>query len=536
MQAAFALQVTEAAVRWLGETPASTAATKASSALQQGNACMGVGGQSITGSCRAMLWAVLSLHAECNANTPVQEKDGNQFMQSEQQLLQAVCSLCATYSKAQQQLKEPAAVAGLQIAVEVLKRCQQATKRHSHSAVSQQQQHVVKSLEAPGQDAATAAAASVVGRYLLAMGAQVQSNSPSGVKLPEWALKLCAGPAQQQQKVQEQQRHGHDHVVKVMELVMFDFQQVLADWQDMVSVDEWRMHMSAQVLLQPLLSLSSTPQAQDLAAKRLECAKNAAGSCCKALSESLAIHTNVTGSYHQRQESHVPALEELRESLQEAGQALLLVSHSSGYCSNPSCRSLATVSDGFALVRAKECVCAGCLAVPSDGSGNGAAGTKAARWVSATGGYMSRYARCCCVLCSALLCCQHTWCITPASASLGVHRLLSGCACIWMTFHGCYLSPVPCALIPPRRYCSRACQAAHRPVHKDICGWRKQTQSSEVASQSVAGSTKRVHSGTSTTPAPGSTETEAFAYSEDGTCRHTDSSGNSVSTARAPTP
>jgi hypothetical protein len=105
-----------------------------------------------------------------------------------------------------------------------------------------------------------------------------------------------------------------------------------------------------------------------------------------------------------------------------------------------------------------------------------------------------------------------------------------------MTVHVDDLSPVPYALIPPRRYCSRACQAAHRPVHKDTCGWHKQTQSAEVASQSVAGSTKRIHSGTSTTPAPGSTETEAFAYSEGGTCRRTDSSGNSVSTARAPTP
>jgi hypothetical protein len=66
---------------------------------------------------------------------------------------------------------------------------------------------------------------------------------------------------------------ANDHVtVTVMGAchVMLEVQQVLAEWQGMVSFDEWRMHMR-QVLLQPLLSLLSTPQSQDLAAKRLEC-------------------------------------------------------------------------------------------------------------------------------------------------------------------------------------------------------------------------------------------------------------------------
>lgn len=94
-------------------------------------------------------------------------------------------------------------------------------------------------------------------------------------------------------------------------------------------------------------------------------------------------------------------------------------------------------------------------------------------------------------------------------------------------------------MLPLCRYCSRTCQAAHWPVHKDTCGWHKKTQ---AATQSVAGSTRRIHSGSSTIPAPGSTrrvstvETEAIACSEAGTCRHTDTSSNSGSTARAPIP
>lgn len=54
----------------------------------------------------------------------------------------------------------------------------------------------------------------------------------------------------------------------------------------------------------------------------------------------------------------------LSRQLQTAGDALCrAVAHcdTSG-CSNPSCTTLWTVSEGFALVRGEQCVCGGCMA------------------------------------------------------------------------------------------------------------------------------------------------------------------------------
>jgi len=77
----------------------------------------------------------------------------------------------------------------------------------------------------------------------------------------------------------------------------------------------------------------------------------------------------------------------LAAALQDSARVLLAAVPNRYGCNNPACTNLATVSDAFALVRGKSCVCGGCLRrleagpAASSATGNKAEGLPPARWV-----------------------------------------------------------------------------------------------------------------------------------------------------------
>lgn len=56
-------------------------------------------------------------------------------------------------------------------------------------------------------------------------------------------------------------------------------------------------------------------------------------------------------------------LEPLAAALDVLAQLLVVVVPSRYCCNSPRCSSLATISEGFALVRGSSCVCGGCQQV-----------------------------------------------------------------------------------------------------------------------------------------------------------------------------
>jgi len=68
----------------------------------------------------------------------------------------------------------------------------------------------------------------------------------------------------------------------------------------------------------------------------------------------------------------------LAAALQAAAQAIFAAVPNRYGCNNPACFHLTTVSDAFALVRGKSCVCGGCLSRLD--AGEGAVELPAARW------------------------------------------------------------------------------------------------------------------------------------------------------------
>ena len=104
---------------------------------------------------------------------------------------------------------------------------------------------------------------------------------------------------------------------------------------------------------------ASNSQASSVLLAVLNTAQMALKAALASLTQVLPITTDL-----QRAAVLLPSLP---TALSAAGEALCVAVPSSACCSNPRCTNLAGVSAGFALVRGKGCVCAGCLGLQAGG-------------------------------------------------------------------------------------------------------------------------------------------------------------------------
>jgi hypothetical protein len=189
------------------------------------------------------------------------------------------------------------------------------------------------------------------------------------VRVPLWATKPSSGSEQQ-----PQQGSAYEVDSTFTMRVFYDCCKVLKEGQGITSRGAGLVSKQLSQALQCAdreITEGCLPALQQLF---LLDAKAAAG---KQLSKKKKLR--------KQRESPLPSLRKLQQSLLQAGQALFVLScSSSSCCSNPSCTNLGTVSDAFALVCGKECVCAGCLSQAS-GVAGADTGALAARWVCATG-------------------------------------------------------------------------------------------------------------------------------------------------------
>lgn len=88
--------------------------------------------------------------------------------------------------------------------------------------------------------------------------------------------------------------------------------------------------------------------------------------CSKAISASVQLLTAEKGRLQDISQSTTAAdtIQQLAQELLKLGSLLCTALPGAFYCNNPGCTNLATVSEGFALVRGKACICAGCLEAP----------------------------------------------------------------------------------------------------------------------------------------------------------------------------
>lgn len=94
--------------------------------------------------------------------------------------------------------------------------------------------------------------------------------------------------------------------------------------------------------------------------------------CSKAISASVQLLTAEQARLQDiSQSDSAPAastIQQLAQELLKLGSLLCTALPGAFYCNNPGCTNLATVSEGFALVRGKACICSGCLEAPRPAS------------------------------------------------------------------------------------------------------------------------------------------------------------------------
>jgi hypothetical protein len=292
-------------------------------------------------------------------------------------VLYAVGSLLGTISKLQAATQQPACLAGLCVGFHLLLSWKAAARDDTALANTKQQQRLRRDAETSSCGTTNtsnsslrgaAAGLHVVGCYLLRMGSPKQAGAAAAAEV---AAATAASGTQQvtpqlpygpvglggrQQAQQQELENGQDQVqdFKVQNfLAQFELLDTTLDQMATLVVAEGSSSSNSSTAAhqQPLGRLLATRRHQLL--RDLQLAQNAAR-CSRAV---------VTGAVSTV--TFTKALLTLQQSLQSVGQALCAAAGSSSCCSNPGCTNLSTVSECFALVRGRQCVCGGCTAAES---------------------------------------------------------------------------------------------------------------------------------------------------------------------------
>jgi hypothetical protein len=190
------------------------------------------------------------------------------------------------------------------------------------------------------------------------MVSQVEVDSAAGVhySTPLWLARSPSNSyARQQQQQQQQQPAWHPGLLEQFpELLQFSasslksmqryMQQLTPEHEVRVIV---RTAAAAATAAAGLVAL--TPVAQQLR----DLVASDSASCVQGQQQQ---------QQQQQQHSAVIAtsLKELKEILHVTGTVLCTGVACGSCCNNPSCVNVSTVSEGFALVRGKGCMCGGC--------------------------------------------------------------------------------------------------------------------------------------------------------------------------------
>jgi hypothetical protein len=300
---------------------------------------------------------------------------------------------------------------------------QQQQQQIHHQQQQQQAGEVVGSRSACSQGAAAAPAAlHVVGCHLLLMSSQVEPPAAAAaaaaapgtlqhagaVQLPGWlagaqAQRFALQPhllhfaggqqqhqqaaeeaqQQQQQQQQQEQKEVQDlHTFRLVDFVLGELAVSVADGcssssSSSAAAGRLQLIQNLQQALDCVSSLKTWYEQQQQ--------QDASPASCKQQQlqrqQGKGDHQQQLQQQQQQQgvgSTPCKSLVTLQQSLQQAGQALCAAARCSSCCCNPGCTNLTTVSECFALVRGRGCVCSGCLAEEVDSSGTAGASLPAA--------------------------------------------------------------------------------------------------------------------------------------------------------------
>ena len=361
----------------------------------------------------------LSFQFECGRCTAPAPELG----QTLQQLLHAVGSLLGTAAKLQVVNHElELLTCSLATGVDLLHAWHNAAVVDAKLAClqqqqqqQQQQQHTGAGLGGSSKKAAPAAL-HVVGYHLLLMSNQVQPVAAAAaaapdtprvegaVQLPGWLVGAQAQQRfvlqqQQQEEEEEEEEEVQDlHTFHLVEYVLRELAALVVDEgsssSSSAAADQDQLRQDLQLALDSVSSLKTwygqQQQQQQQDGSTAPCDQQQQQQLGTGMGDQQQHRQQQLGKgkgeqqqqqQQQQGAASTPweALVTLQQSLQQAGEALCAAARCCSCCCNPGCTNLATVSECFALVRGRRCVCAGCLAAQEDTLG--ATHSPAARWV-----------------------------------------------------------------------------------------------------------------------------------------------------------